>query len=129
MIKRVGISFAFMLHSSGMFVYFWRMSHDPLQKYWKDYSWTVFYDLCIMVPYGFICLICALYSEVERGRFDKYFLLVNSAFTLTLSLFVIMQKFNILEHTYGLQISSGGIGIALLMITVCLYRHGYFSNN
>lgn len=129
MIKKLGISVILMLECFGLLIYFLRMSHDPSGVYWHQYGWTILYDASIMLPLALLSLLFAFSEQKERCIFDKYFLIIIGMLTFTINIAVIAQYYNLIAHTYGLQISIVGIIVATFMISLSAYRHGYYSKN
>lgn len=126
MIKRVGISIILVIECLGMLIYFWRMSHDPLHIYWVQYGWTVFYDTSMMLPLSLLALLLAITDEKDRCIFDKYFLITIGLYTFTINMAVIAQYYNLIARTHGLQISTGGLIVATVLIVITAYKHGYY---
>ena len=58
--------------------------------------------------------------------FDERFLLVGAIFMGILNIAVIAQKYNLIAHTYGYQISVLGVILITLMIVISAYRHGFY---
>jgi len=111
-----------------MALYFWRMSHDPLGRYWQEYGWTVFYDSTMMLSIIALCFIFAFTTAEQRSTFDMYFLTIFGLYELILNIAVVAQKYDLIEHTYGLYITSIAIAATTIMISICSYRYGYLQN-
>jgi len=128
--KKLAVSSIMAMQWVCLLVYFWRMSNDtPTQTYWNNYHWTVFYDSSLMMPLTLFCLVFALTGEFERSIFDKQFLTINAIFTFGLNVAVIMQGYNIIEHTYGFQVAIVAMIITTIFIITSAARHGYFKQN
>jgi hypothetical protein len=126
--KKVGTPFILMLECSGMLLYFWRMAHDPDGTYWHNYGWTVLYDSAMMLPLCLLSLLFSVSTAEERGAFDKYFLFIIVLFTFTINMAVVAQYYNLIAHTYGLQVSIVGIIVATVMVLTSIFRHGTFKD-
>lgn len=111
-----------------MLVYFWRMSHDPAHIYWMQYGWTVFFDCGLLVPFMMLCLTIVFTREKERSFFDKQFLFLDAVFTGSLIIGIVLQYFNLIQHTYGYQICIAGIILATILITISALKHGYYTS-
>jgi len=126
MIKKFGVSFILIGYLFSMLIYFWRMSHDtPELTYWNSYGWTVFYDSSLMIPLMLLSFLFARTRQEERCTFDNNFLIIIGFFTLILNIAVIAQKYSLIKHTYGLQLTIVGIIVATIMIVISATRHGY----
>lgn len=98
------------------------MSHDPNDVYWQDYGWTVYYN-----SIQNITLAAYLLTFIKHGyptSTEANFIWVDIFFTFTLIIATIMQYKNVLEHTYGYQISIICMIIATIMIAISFFRHG-----
>lgn len=98
------------------------MSHDPNGVYWKDYGWTVYYNSTqnLTILGYLLAFIKFGYPTSTEANFIK----VDIIFTFTLIIATIMQYKNVLEHTYGYQISIVCMIIATTMIAISFFRHG-----
>lgn len=114
--------FILIFHWINLLFYFWRMSHDPNDVYWQDYGWTVYYN-----SIQNITLAAYLLTFIKHGyptSTEANFIWVDIFFTFTLIIATIMQYKNVLEHTYGYQISIICMIIATIMIAISFFRHG-----
>ncbi len=134
MVKKYGVTSILILHLTGMFIYFWRMSHDIINdKYPKGYyyimpGWATFYFTALMLPHMLLCFLFASSRQSERCIFDNNFLLIDALFTLSINIAIFMQMYNLIEHTYGLQITILGIIATTAMIAFSASRHGFYKD-
>lgn len=124
--KTIGVSIAVILHTLGTAVYFWRMSNDPGQIYWKQFGWTVYFDCIMIMPLIILCFIFAF--NFPKSMFDKELLIVEGVFSLSLFCAFILQNYGCIEHTYGYQLSLAAVGCTTLFILINGYRGGYYIN-
>lgn len=126
MIQRLGVSIAVFLHALGTLIYFWRMANDPGHVYWHMYGWSLFFQTVQAIPLMLISFVCMNGSQC---RFDKYFLLTEFIFTFILITCYILQYFEIMQRTHGLQISLTGLVIVSGMIIVSGCKNGYYKQH
>ena len=121
--KKIAIPGILLCHCLGMMIYFWRMSHDPTGVYWYQYGWTLFFDCANILP--LILLSFLLVFSDKRGLFDKQFLFIEATFSTSLFLAFIFQYIGLIKHTYGYQISIGGIAITTFFIIFNIIKYDY----
>lgn len=119
MINKIAIPAILFIHSFGCLIYF----HDLTIEKCNSWGWSVYFN-CL--PLLCLCLMSAFFSVSDKHTpYDKYFLLVESFFSISLLLAFELNYKGIITHTYGLIISSLGVALTTLMITFSLINYEF----
>lgn len=117
MINKIAIPFVLFIHSFGSLIYFVNLTPEKV----NSWGWAVYFNCLPLLP---MCLLCFYFSVGEKSTpFDKYFLLIESFFSISLILAFELNYKGILQHTYGLIISCAAVSLTTVMIVFNLVRH------
>lgn len=116
MINKIAIPFVLFIHSFGSLIYFVNLTPEKV----NSWGWAVYFNCLPLLP---LCLLCFYFSVTEKSTpFDKYFLLIESFFSISLIFAFELNYKGIIQHTYGLILSCLSVSLTTVMIVFNLIK-------